>query len=103
MSDRAAAFFLSVGAGGAWNLVNLWCLRCALNAWLCERPSYRRSLGWFVVKFPVWYAVAVGLLLVPGISVVGFGLGFIVVLTSALLFGVITSQRALPAPLSHGR
>jgi len=74
---------LSVAAGGAWNLANLWCLMQLLDAWL-GRASKRRALGWVLVKFPVLYGLVFVLLAQPRVSVVGFGLGFTLVLFLAI-------------------
>lgn len=116
---------LGILAGGAWNLANLWCLGRALTVWLGPQPSppaplaarlpvpfgtgrqtgragRRRAAWWFIVKFPVLYGLAVALLMAPGISLAGFGLGFSVVLAMAVVAGIAWSQRALPSLPSHG-
>lgn len=89
-------------AGGAWNLANLWCLARAMTVWLGPRPSGRRAAWWVIVKFPVLYGVAVGLLFAPGVSLAGFGLGFSVVLACAIVAGIAWSQRGLLTLPTHG-
>lgn len=106
---------LGVVAGGVWNLTSLWCLVHLLNAWLVplpvasaeggsaprRRPWWRRQgVGWLLVKFPLLYAIAVIVLRVPAVSIVGFGIGFTVVL---LVMAVTLALRArhLATP-SHG-
>jgi hypothetical protein len=93
---------LSVFVGGVWNLVNLWCLAHLLNAWLGPQRSRRRALGWLLVKFPLLYAVVFLLLRYSGVSLLGFGVGFTVVLVGALTLLAIRS-RQLFAPVSHDR
>ena len=113
MTDRALAILpLAAGvlAGGVWSAANLWCLSRALRVWLKPPPASpaRRSwlpgrqIGWFVVKFPLLYAAAFGLIQIPGISLIGFGIGFIAVLGSALFVALKAKplpSRSLPA---HG-
>jgi hypothetical protein len=74
---------LSVAAGGLWNIANLWCLVRLLDAWLGQ-SSKRRAIGWALVKFPVLYGAVFFALSRPGLSVVGFGLGFTLVLLTAI-------------------
>jgi len=105
MTDRIVTVLpLAAGvlAGGLWNAANLWCLSQALGSWLAPGQTRRRQIGWFVVKFPLLYAVAFGLLQIPGFSLIGFGIGFTIVLGSAVLLALKGSQpqRALA---SHGR
>lgn len=83
MTNGGSALLLGFLAGGAWNLVNLWCLAHLLRAWIGPRPSRRRVVGWLVVKFPLWYAAAILVLQQPGVSLVGFGAGFTLVLLAA--------------------
>ena len=85
---------LGVLAGGAWNLLNLWCLASALTTWLEASPSRRWAIGWFVVKFPLLYAALVGVLSRPEISPVGFGLGFTVVLGVAAILTAISARQS---------
>ena len=96
---------VSVGvlAGGAWNLLNLWSLGQTLSVWLDAHPSRVRSVAWFLVKFPLLYAVAVGLLMTPGVSAMGFGLGFSVTLAAALIASVVSALPDAHAVASHGR
>ena len=95
---------LAVGviAGGAWTLVNLWCLSRALQAWLRIPVSKGRSIAWFVVKFPLLYAVAVALLMRSSVCSIGFGIGFTVVLICAMIGSVIVTSRAIQSAPSHG-
>src|SRR3989338_4633628 len=77
---------LSILAGGLWNVANVWCLARALGAWLNPHPASRRQqIGWFIVKFPLLYAAVFGLVQLPGISLMGFGIGFLVVIMAAVL------------------
>jgi len=99
-----AAVALSVAAGGAWNLANLWCLSRALGVWINPQPAPRRvQIGWFLVKFPLLYAVAVGLLKMPGTSLIGFGVGFTTVLVSALAATFMTLRTFQVFTPPHGR
>ena len=97
------AVALSVVVGGLWNVANLWCLSRALTVWLKPQPAPRRhQVGWFLVKFPLIYAAVFGLVKIPGISLVGFGIGFVVVIASAVgvtLKALRSPQNSLPA---HG-
>ena len=67
-------------AGGAWNLASLWCLAQLLSAWLGSRPSTRGAIAWLVLKFPFLYLLAFGMLRSPSVSLIGFSIGFTVVL-----------------------
>jgi len=90
-----AATALGIVAGGLWNLVNLWCLTRALGVWLKPQPAPRRQqIGWFLVKFPVLYAAAFSLVNIPGVSLLGFGIGFLVVIVAA----VMVTLKALRSP-----
>jgi hypothetical protein len=71
-------------AGGVWNLVNLWCLSRLLAAWLGPQRSTARVVRWLVIKFPLLYGVAWLLLSRAWVSMVGFGVGFTLVLLAAL-------------------
>lgn len=71
---------VGVVAGGGWNIASLWCLTRLLSAWLGPERSRRRVLRWLLVKFPLLYALAILGLRTPGFSIVGFGIGFTVVL-----------------------
>ena len=95
---------LAVGmvAGGVWNLMNLWCLIRALHVWLGSESSRRQAVGWFLVKFPLLYLIAVGVLLARGVSAVGFGIGFSIVLAAALLTALRHAQQELRTLSSHG-
>ncbi len=90
--------------GGAWNLINLWCLTRALGVWLASHPSRWRSALWFIVKFPLLYGLALGLLMTPGLSLGGFIVGFSATLGAALLASIAYLQSRLhSASFSHGR
>jgi len=93
---------LGVLAGGLWNLVNLWCLARTLRVWFASTPPRRRVVAWFVVKFPLLYLAAVGVLMIPGLSVVGFGVGFLVLLASVLVTTLVRLQRMTQSVPSHG-
>ena len=97
---------LGIAAGGAWNLLNLWCLVTALTVWLDQSPSRRRAIAWFVIKFPLLYLAAFGLLSHPSVSPIGFGIGFTVVLALAATLLVVRSRSAASpasAASAHGR
>ena len=99
-----AAAALSVAAGGAWNLANLWCLSRALGVWINPQQAPRRvRIGWFLVKFPLLYAVAFGMLKIPGTSLIGFGVGFTMVLGSALAVTFMTLRAFQASTPAHGR
>src|SRR3989338_1762545 len=77
---------LGILAGGLWNVANVWCLARALGVWLSPKLAPRRhQVGWFIVKFPLLYAALFGLVQLPGISLMGFGIGFLVVITAAMV------------------
>lgn len=86
MNSAITIFWFSVAAGAAWNLASLVCLRRLLRAWLGPQPSQRRAIAWVLVKFPLLYALIVFLFRSPGLSVIGFSLGFSAVLAVALGF-----------------
>ena len=85
-------------AGGLWNLASLWCLSQLLAAWLGPRPSQRRAILWLSVKFPLLYLAAFALMRQSGLSLVGFGVGFTVVLIVAVAALALQAQRMV-----HGR
>jgi hypothetical protein len=87
-------------AGGAWNLISLWCLSRMLLAWLGPSPSVRRAVLWVTLKSGL-YAFAFCLLRQPAVSSVGFGIGFSLVLITMLGGLAINAQRLVPA--RHGR
>ena len=93
---------LGVFAGGVWNLVNLWCLVRLLIAGLGPQRSNTRVVGWLLVKFLLLYAVAFQLLRDPAVSLVGFSIGFSVVLVTVVTFLALRT-RQLIAPVSHER
>ncbi len=77
-------FAIGVLAGGAWNLASLSCLAQLLRAWLGQKPSQRRAIGWLLIKFPVLYGLAVFLFVQHVVSPATFGIGFTVVLVMVL-------------------
>lgn len=92
---------VGVMAGGLWNAASLWCLAGLLSAWLGPHPSRRRTIGWLLLKFPLLYLV---LLSLPGrvmISMVGFGVGFSLVLL--IVLGWFIARAQAPILHSHGR
>jgi hypothetical protein len=92
----------SVAIGGGWNLASLFCLAQLLRAWLGPNASRRRVLGWLLVKFPLLYLVAFGLLRGALVSFVGFAAGFSVVLVAALGWWLVRAQRMILVR-PHGR
>ena len=85
-------------AGGLWNLASLWCLSQLLAAWLGPQPSRRRAILWLSVKFPLLYLAAFALLRQPGLSLIGFGVGFSLVLVIA-----VAALAANARQMVHGR
>ena len=93
---------LGILSGGACNLVSLWCLAHLLGAWLGPQPSRRRVLGWFLLKFPLLYLFVFSLPRASYISLIGFGIGFTVVLIVAMGgFAFHTQRMAMNRP--YGR
>lgn len=92
MNSAITIFGLSAAAGAVWNLASLFCLRRLLRAWMGPQPSQRRAVAWVLVKFPLLYALVVCLFRMPQLSIVGFSLGFSVVLTAAM---ALFARRAL--------
>lgn len=84
MNSAVTIFWFSVAAGAGWNLASLFCLRQLLRAWLGKRPSQRRAIAWVLVKFPLLYALIVFLFRSTWLSVIGFSVGFSVVLGAAM-------------------
>jgi len=94
---------LSILAGGLWNVANVWCLARALGVWLNPHPAPRRQqIGWFIVKFPLLYAAVFGLVQCPGISLVGFGIGFLVVIIAAVFITLKSIKPVNSSVSSHG-
>ena len=93
MSER---LFTGIMAGAAWNAASLWCLTHLLRAWLGPTPSRRRALGWLMIKFPLLYLLAFALISNPHVSVVGFGVGFTLVLLGGLAWYARHLQRMEP-------
>ena len=85
---------MGVLAGGVWNLLSLWWLTRLFAAWLGPKPSQRRVIGWLLLKFPLLYVVAIGLMSSGWISGLAFGVGFTVVLFAAIA-GLIVHSRHL--------
>ncbi len=89
-------------AGATWNLVNLTCLAGLLHACITPQSSKRWAIAWFVVKFPLLYAIGYQVLRRPDISILGFGIGFTLMLL--LVLGWFTFQIPYLLPVrSHGR
>ena len=84
MSEPWTTIAVGAAAGAAWNVASLWCLAQLLHAWLGPAPSTRRAVVWLVVKFPLLYGLTFVMLWHQAISVVGFGIGFSVVLVAAI-------------------
>lgn len=94
---------LGILAGGLWNVANVWCLARALGVWLSPKLAPRQhQVGWFIVKFPLLYAAVFGLVQLPGISLVGFGIGFLVVITAAMVVALKSFKPANRSISSHG-
>ena len=92
---------VGIFAGGTWNMASLWCLARLLSAWLGPAASRRRVIGWLLVKFPLLYLVVFTLLRHPAVSLVGFGIGFTIVLVVAL-GALIVSVRRPPLARADG-
>lgn len=88
--------------GGAWNLVNLWSLARMLDAWLGPRRSQRRTITWLLIKFPLLYTAMFLLLRHPAVSVIGFGIGFTVVLAATVIRLALDAQHVTMVR-PHGR
>ena len=111
-------------AGAVWNLANLWCLTQLLTAWLGSKRSNTRVIGWphhlpqpplaassqqgrsapamrwqvvgwLLLKFPLLYLAAWLLLTRPFISLVGFGVGFTIVLVAVMAQYLLSAQREI--------
>ena len=89
---------LGVAVGGAWSLASLWCLTRLLASWLGPQRSTRQVVGWLVVKFPLLYLLAFWLMRRPAVSFLGFGVGFSVVLVTAIAGLAIHARRIIPPP-----
>ena len=98
----SAPVALGLLAGAAWSALNFWCLAKALPVWLDGRRSPRRSLVWFIVKFPLLYLLLFVILACPAIAPLGFGVGFLIIL--AVAAAACVSWRPMLTPVSpHGR
>jgi len=91
---------LGLFAGSTWNAVNLWCLARLLNAWLKPPHSTRAVIGWLLVKFPLLYVAVFWLLSQSLVSVLGFGVGFTIVLV-AVMAGMAIRAPQLMTPVPH--
>lgn len=88
--------------GGAWNLASLWCLVHLLSAWIGPHPSRRRAIAWLLLKFPLLYLLAFVMFRSPRVSLIGFGVGFTIVLIVLIgWFALQARQMTLMRP--HGR
>ena len=89
---------IAVGAlvGGIWNLASLWCFGQLLRAWLGPHSSRRRVVLWLLVKFPLLYLLVGALLYRRLISLLGFGIGFSLVLVLALGWWLRSAARLSP-------
>lgn len=94
---------LGVLSGGLWNLASLWCLLRLLRAWL-GRSSSRpwQVAGWLLMKFPLLYLLVFSMWRAPAIALIGFGVGFTIVLT-AVVGALACETRPLMAGRSHVR
>lgn len=79
--------------GGLWNLLSLWALSQLLNAWLGPRSSNRRVAGWLLVKFPLLYVLAFVLMRMSLVSIIGFGIGFSIVLITAMFVFAVSAMQ----------
>ena len=86
---------LGIAVGGGWNLLSLWCLAQLLSTWLGPQRSTRRVVWWLLMKFPLLYAAAYGLLRIPFVSLVGFSVGFTAVLVTAVVVLMFHAQRSI--------
>ena len=89
MTDR---FLFGLLAGAAWNAASLWCLSRLLGSWLGPSPSRRRVAAWLALKITL-YGTAWKVIAQPAVSLIGFGLGFTVVLVAALAWALVRAQR----------
>ena len=111
--------FAGIAAGALWNAASLWCLTRLLRAWLGPPHALPGSLeatrrtaaspmarwqgaGWVLVKFPLLYGLAIALLRSRAVSLLGFGVGFTLVLAIAVGWFAVAARR-LTVPPSHGR
>ena len=109
---------LGILVGGLWNLLSLWCLIHLLNAWVVPPPvlglreagrkpplplgpRLRRGTqvgGWLLVKFPLLYALLFVSFRHQAVSLLGFGVGFTVVLVVALGVLGFSARQMIGAP-----
>lgn len=101
MSEHAFLWGVLVAIG--WGGLNLWCLWQLLRECLGPTVSWRRTIPWLIVKFPLVYAVAAWLLTRPGVSSLGFGVGFSLVLVVAIIVSLSRSIRMLRPHPTYGR
>ncbi len=98
----AAPLALGIVCGGLWNLASVWCLVQLLDAWLGPHPSRRRAIGWLLAKFPLLYAFVFLVFRRPSVSLIGFGIGFTVVLVAAVS-GLACSAQRMTMIRANGR
>ena len=102
MSELLVRGAIGVLAGGAWNLASVWTFGHVLRAWLGPMRSHKRALLWLLVKFPLLYLLAIGLLHNLRVSAIGFGIGFTVVMVAIVVkFACQAWSRSTPS--SHVR
>lgn len=89
------SFFAGIGFGILWNLANVWCLKRLLGCWTGDNPSWKKAAVWAMVKFPALYATAYFVLRDGTVSLLGFSLGFTVVLIATCATLVARGRRFL--------
>ena len=88
--------------GGVWNLTSVWCLGRLLSTRVTPKPSRGKTIAWALVKFPLLYLLVGFLFMTRAVSLLGFGIGFTIVLLFAMgWFWLQASRTALVRP--HGR
>ena len=91
-------FALGWLAGGVWNVFNIFLL-CRLMALLDDNQAHRgkRAALWLTLKFGILYPLGVLILWTKAVNLVGFVIGFTVVL--AVVAGMFVLQRKVK--ISH--
>jgi len=97
-----ASMIAGVMAGCAWNLANLWCLSRLLTTMLGPTPARARVTCLLLTKMAL-YGAAFGVLRLPGAPIVGFSIGFTIILAAALIWVVLHAQQQGVLARSHGR
>src|SRR3989338_4205563 len=92
---------IGMAAGAAWGLANFWCLAHLLRTMVDPAASRSRAMSWMLVKFPACYAAAVALLLMPAVSAIGFGFGFVCAIVLVIGASLLIVQRP-PASVHVG-